>query len=749
MRGLSQGVVLAGLALILGSQTAAAEEKARSVIDSALRPHLGKKATVVIFLGTGCPISNAYLPHLNDLAKKYETGGVKLLGVNSNAQDSAEDIARHAKEYSLRFPVLKDDAHRIAAALAAERVPEAFVIDANKTIRYRGRIDDRYTVGGRKNQAGREDLALAIDEVLAGKKVSVARTTVSGCVIGRDEAAARQPITYTKEIARIIQKRCESCHRPEGSAPFVLTSYDRVKAWRKTIKEVVLERRMPPWHADPHYGKFVNDRSLTQNEIDTLVAWIDGGTLRGDNKDLPPPVHYPKGRWTIGEPDVILSMPQEFKVPPSGVLPYQDFIVDPGFKEDRWIERAQVVPGSKAVHHVVIYLQGAGDMKFLCTYVPGDTGLVLPPGLAKKVAAGTKLRFNLHYTTTGKEERDRTMLGLVFAKQPPKHEVRQGWLQKQDIKIPARDPNHREERVFSVREDIRLLSFFPHMHTRGKNWETIIRYPDGRTETALKVPRYDFNWQHTYRYADPLLLPAGTQITCIAYFDNSDKNPANPDPSRTVGWGLQTWDEMLVGLVEYLLEKPASSRGQAIVALGPERLARTSLLKTAGFLALAASGQKDAPIAEVDVDKPAAVSSETFGKKALALVLPARKLSRDLLEKASAEPRPLGQLWLLDLLPLAGDKEIARDKLRLIQFLPGKPGMPLAFLAVSAQPGKQPDLLLYGKDKEPMLRLPLQKASLQQELPLELELATDGEPILYINILGRYQATLRLSARKQ
>lgn len=372
---------------------------------------------------------------------------------------------------------------------------------------------------------------------------------------------AGKEITYANQVSRLVQKRCQSCHRDDGVAPFALLSYEQIKGHAKTMRESVLAKRMPPWHADPRYGKFLNDRSLQHDEIDTLVAWIDGGMKKGDDKDLPPPATFPTG-WSIGKPDVVITMPNEFSVPAEGVLPYKKFTVDPGFTEDKWIERAEARPGSKTVHHILVYIitpgvptyDGMGNTTVLCGTAPGDMPTIYKPGLATKIPAGSKLLFEIHYTPNGKPDSDRSCIGLLFAKQPPKHEVKKNILVKLNIRIPPNDPNHGEESWFMFPSDIRALSFMPHMHVRGKSWEYEVIHPDGRKETLLSVPRFDFNWQSIYRFAEPVLIPKGAKLHCVAHWDNSANNRNNPDPNKLVTYGEQTWDEMMNGWIDYVVE---------------------------------------------------------------------------------------------------------------------------------------------------------------------------------------------------
>src|SRR5579884_105736 len=391
------------------------------------------KAVVLVFLGVECPLSNQFVPILADLYKEYNRKGIAFVGINANAQDGRERVAVHARQHNIPFPVVKDTGNTVADQLGARRTPEAFVVDSSITIRYRGRIDDQFGIGfARPGKPTRRDLATALDEILAGKAVSVPRTEVSGCRIGRvAQPKADGRITYAKHVSRILQKNCQECHRPGRIGPMALLTFDDALAWSDTIREVINEGRMPPWHADPRYGKFSNDRRLSEEDKETLLAWLDNGTPRGDDKDLPPPRRYPKV-WKIGEPDLILQMPKPFEVPAKAAdgIDYQYIMVDPGFKEDRWVQAAEIRPGAPAVvHHSVVLVQAGEKLDIratgivLCGFGPGEMPMELPEGLAKKVPAGAKLVFQMHYTPNGKAQSDQTCVGLVFAKKPPRHRV--------------------------------------------------------------------------------------------------------------------------------------------------------------------------------------------------------------------------------------------------------------------------------------------------------------------------------------
>jgi peroxiredoxin/mono/diheme cytochrome c family protein len=533
------------------------------------------KAVVLIFLGVECPLSNQFVPILADLHKEYASKDVAFVGINANAQDGRERVAAHARRHGIPFAVVKDAGNKIADEFGAQRTPEVFVMDKSGAIRYQGRIDDQFGIGyARPGKPTRRDLALALDEILAGKKVSVPRTETSGCHIARvAKPKAEGRVTYAKHVSRILQKSCQECHRPGQIGPMPLLTFDDALAWSDTIREVVSEGRMPPWHADPRWGKFRNDRRLSQEDRETLFAWLDHGTPKGEDKDLPPPRRFPEG-WSIGKPDVVVTMPRAYEVPakaPKGGIPYQYFTVDPGFKEDRWIQRAEAHPGAAAVvHHIVVFVQRRGEFfnpeapgAVLCGTAPGDMPLDLPEGLAKKVPAGARLIFQMHYTPNGKAQSDQSSVALVFAKKPPRHRVltlpvySARFISRFD-KIPPGADNYPIESEYIFEEDAHLLHFMPHMHLRGKDFLYEAIYPSGKKEILLSVPRYDFGWQSVYRLVDPLPMPKDTKLHCIAHFDNSAKNPNNPDPKKAVYWGDQTWEEMMIGWIDYYLdsEKP-------------------------------------------------------------------------------------------------------------------------------------------------------------------------------------------------
>jgi peroxiredoxin len=524
----------------------------------------GKKAVVVVFIGTQCPINNAYMLRLAELHKTYADRGVSLVAVNANQQDDTQAVAEHAKKFGIPFPVLKDGKNVVADRFGARRTPEAFVIDAEGKICYQGRIDDQFGVNFKRPRPTRNDLAVAIDEVMAGKAVTQPRTQVAGCIIGRAAKPKDQgTVTYSNRVARILQNHCQECHRPGQIGPMSLLTYKNAAAWSATIREVIEENRMPPWHADPRHGKFANDRRLPATDREALLAWIDQGCPEGDARDLPPPRKFEAG-WRIGKPDTVLTMATAFKVPAKAErgIRYKYFAVPTNFKEDMWVQAAEVKPGNPAVvHHIIVYVVKAGQgwrrteddlgEGYLVAFAPGDLPARFGPGSAKKIPKGALLVFQMHYTPNGTAQTDRSSVGLIFAKKPPAHEIHTRSIAQRRIQIPAGSANHKEQSVTTFAQDAVLFSFFPHMHLRGKSFDYRVVYPDGRSELLLSVPRYDFNWQNNYQLAKPLHLQKGTRIECTATYDNSRGNPNNPDPTQVVRWGDQTWHEMMIGFIDY------------------------------------------------------------------------------------------------------------------------------------------------------------------------------------------------------
>lgn len=523
----------------------------------ALQELRGGRLLVVAFLGTECPLAQLYAPRLQALCERFAAQDVRFVGVCSNVQDSLTEVAQYVARGGLQFPVLLDQEQKLADLLQARRTPEVVVVDAAGRIRYRGRIDDQYGIGIAKLKPGREELASALDSLTAGREPEVARTDSVGCIIGRrNPVTPRGEITYTKHIAPIFNARCRECHREKQIAPFPLTAYSDTVGWEETIAEVVRDERMPPWNASPDIGHFRNDARLTADEKRLILTWIENGCPEGAAADLPPAPVFASG-WRMPEPDQVIHVRDEpFAVPATGVVEYQYFQVDPGFTEDKFVVAAEARPGNPSVvHHIIAFLQVPGQKqitlgRMLIGYAPGTSPLVFPEGAAMRVPAGSRILFEMHYTPNGSPQSDNSYIGLKFV---DASQVRQEVVGlealNQKLEIPAGAGQHVVTAQERFREDITLLSLTPHMHLRGKAFRYTARYPDGTEEVLLDVPRYDFNWQLRYEFAEPKLMPRGTVMTCTATFDNSSANPNNPDPTQVVRWGQQSWEEMMIGFM--------------------------------------------------------------------------------------------------------------------------------------------------------------------------------------------------------
>jgi len=367
-------------------------------------------------------------------------------------------------------------------------------------------------------------------------------------------------VTFTKDVAPIFYKNCTGCHRPGEIAPMSLLTYNDARPWAKSIREKVANRDMPPWHADPKYGEWRNDRRISQEAINTILAWVNNGAKEGDPKDLPPMPEYTPG-WKIGKPDQTFSAPEQ-SVPAEGVVDYQYLSVPTNFKEDRWITSAEIRSSAHTVvHHVIVFVQEPGATsrlqgKLLVGFAPGEDPAVFRAGFGRKIPAGSNLLFQIHYTPNGTAMKDTTTVGLIYAKTPVEHTVITRPVLQTAFEIPAGHPNYEVKSSFTFNESAQLYSFMPHMHLRGKDFEYKATFPDGTSKILLSVPRYDFSWQTYYVLKDPIAVPKGTRIDCVAHFDNSTNNKYNPDATKAVRWGDQTWEEMMIGWMSFVYDSP-------------------------------------------------------------------------------------------------------------------------------------------------------------------------------------------------
>ncbi len=538
-----------------------------TIADFALQDYLGaehklsdwqdKELVVIAFLGTECPLAKLYGSRLADMAQEYAGDGVQFVGINSNRQDTLREMAHYATQHKIEFPLLKDSAHKVADQFAAKRTPTVYVLDKDRQIRYSGRIDDQFGVGYSRTEVKKNDLVNALEDLLAGNAVLVPVTDAVGCFIGRTEK--KDPtgdITYTEHISRLMQQHCVRCHREGQVAPFALTSYEETSAWAETMLEVIDDGRMPPWHASPEFGHFANDARMSDEDKKTFRQWVENGMPEGDAEKLPPPRQFAVG-WQIPRPEKIYKMDKVFTVPPKGTVPYVYVVIDPGIKEDTWVAAAEVRPSNYAVvHHAIAFFIPAerdfqpGDplRNSISTYAPGMPPAQWPEGYARFIPKGAKLVFQMHYTPNGSIQTDQTEVGLVYADADKvKKEIMYEVAVNPRFSIPPGDANYHVPAGYRFDEDLMLHALIPHMHLRGKAFRFTATYPDGKEEVLLDVPRYDFNWQNGYVFSKIKRIPEGTVMRCDAYYDNSADNLVNPDPTKEIRWGDQSWDEMMIG----------------------------------------------------------------------------------------------------------------------------------------------------------------------------------------------------------
>lgn len=552
---------------------------------------------VIAMTSATCPVSTKLAPTLGELESTYAAKGVRFVYISSFATDTVEQLATLAKSASISAPLLPDRDHAIAKALGARSTAEVFILDRHRTLLYRGSVDDQFTVGASKAAPAHTYLRDALDAALRGDSPAVSATTAPGCAL--DTAAPvtpTGPLTYHNRVSRIIAANCLECHRPGGIAPFSLASEQDVAAHAPMIATMVGAGRMPPWFAAPpeagHASPWANDRTLPPQDKADLLAWIKSGRPAGNPTDAPASPTF-AGNWRIGEPDATLQLPRPIAIKATGTMPYQHVKVETDYPEDRWVQAVEIIPTSRqVVHHVLVFVlpkrEPGGGAKgdrlaeaidetrgFFAAYVPGNGAAIYPEGFAKLLPQGATLLFQIHYTPNGTATQDQMTMGLKFAAQPPAHQIRTIGIANRKISIPPGAADHAETAFLRVPAQAAVLSLVPHMHVRGSGFKYETTSPAGVTATLLDVPRYDFNWQLRYLYRDPVVLEAGTTIKVTARYDNSDNNPANPDPTARVRWGPQTTDEMMLGYIEYYLP------GEDAAAAKPANSDRATRLKRA------------------------------------------------------------------------------------------------------------------------------------------------------------------------
>ncbi len=532
----------------------------------SLKAATEKNGLAIAFFSATCPISRKLAPALARLEQDLKAKEIGLLLVNAPPGQKADAITQFIEQNSLKSRVVLDaDAH-LAQALLAQTTTEVFLLDATRTLVYRGALNDQYGLGYAKERPTHHYLQEAVTAMLRGTPAEIAATSAPGCALDLP-APAKTPttVTYHRDIARILQANCVECHREGGVAPFALDSHDAVIEHAGMIRKQVERDAMPPWFAAPLPGAthspWANDRSLSERDRTDLLTWLASDRPKGDAAEAPKPRHFPS-EWNIGKPDAIIAAAEPISVKAEGTMPYQHVNVATNFPEDRWVRGYEILPTAReVVHHVIVSVHekgreardngDEGSEGYWAAYVPGNTKQIYPEGFARKLPAGATVRFQIHYTPNGKAVQDTMRIGLLFAKEPPKYVVHTSALPNPRIRIPAGAPQHVETAQRKLPVGVNAMALMAHMHVRGKAFKFEAISPDGTTETLLDIPRYDFNWQLRYDYAQPRYLPRGTTIKITAVYDNSAANPANPDPTKAIRWGQQTSDEMMIGYLEH------------------------------------------------------------------------------------------------------------------------------------------------------------------------------------------------------
>jgi hypothetical protein len=500
---------------------------------------------------------------------------VKWVGICVDPDLSDVDVRSHARDFGLRYPVVRDRHSVFARKLGATMVPEAFVIDGQNRIRYHGRIDDQFARRGVRNAhpAGTE-LKDAISAVLSGAAVKESFVAAVGCPLPEPRKPTTSP-TYSKNVARILQDNCMECHRKGQVGPFSLGSYQQARKRADDIAAVAEDRTMPPWKAAREVGgPFKHDRSLSEADIATLTAWAESGAPEGDPADLPPPRTFPEN-WTLeGGPDLVLDIGVDFPVPAEGSDIYRCFVVPTSLDKDIYISGIEYHPGNRrVVHHVLAYVDTSGQARkkdaeepgpgYTCFsgpgvethgdlggWAPGNQPTQLPDGIGRSLPSKADVIIQVHYHPSGKAEVDRTQIGLRFSRKPIRQVMHWNAAVNLEMKLPAGESNSEIKATWKVPVDLIAHAVVPHMHLLGKDMLMSATFPDGRSQDLIRIDNWDFNWQYTYYFEHPMDLPKGSVVKVVAHYDNSAGNPRNPNkPPREVTWGEATTDEMCIGFI--------------------------------------------------------------------------------------------------------------------------------------------------------------------------------------------------------
>jgi len=540
-----------------------------------------------VFLGTTCPVSSRYAPELNKMAESAKEAGVAFYGVLSDPDLSVAEANEYREEYGLGFPILFDRSGDLAQRLRPTHVPEAFVVDIKDRVAYRGRIDDRFAaVTKLKPTITSHDLRDAIGAVVKSELSSPLRTEPVGCIFEAwDKEIAAEDVTYSRDIAPILSANCVGCHRPNDVAPFPLQTYEQASKRAKMLAMVTSEGIMPPWKAERGFGHFRDERFLSAHQIELLQKWAASGAPRGDEKDELPPPAVSETRWRMGEPDLVVELPLDYPVPAEGADIYRYFVIPSELIGDKAVIGTDFRPGDPSVvHHCLAYIDYtgwarkqdelddkpgfavwgndlSGRMQTVGGWAPGSQPYQYPPGHAMQLKGGGDFVLEIHYHLNGKETTDRSALALYLTEEPVEKFVDTIFMGTEQIDIEAGEESYARRVYMDVPADMTLIDVLPHMHYIGKRVEAFAVLPTGEQVPLIKITEWDFRWQDTYVYREPIRLPRGSRIEAFFEYDNSARNPFNPNsPPERVLEGWQTTDEMCIFYMNVAVDDP-SKRG--------------------------------------------------------------------------------------------------------------------------------------------------------------------------------------------
>lgn len=521
------------------------------------------RAVVLFFTENGCPVSRQCIHKLKTIRDQFTEREVAIWVVDANTSDDRKSVLKEAEELGAErvFPFLRDDTQGLAHLLGVTRTATAVAINRKSGhVFYQGAVDDQFSEGAAKPDSQQKYLENALQDFLASRPVKQPEVPAHGCLIKYEPELTGTNVSYAHDIAPILEKHCLSCHSPGNIGPFSMSDYQKVHSKSDMIQEVLLSRRMPPWSADQELGHFTQEPTMTLEEKRALLGWIADGARRGEGEDPLPQAHVaPAAYWPLGQPDFIVKLPKPEEVPATGVLEYRHIKINSPVTEDTWLGAVSIHPGNrKVVHHCIVRVKssgrgaddGSGRGMPLQGWAPGYQSGRFPEGTGRLLPKNSVLDLEMHYTTMGSPQTDETEIGFYKLPEKPKLVLNTRAAINQDFSIPPDESDAQTFAMCPIKADSQLISMAPHMHLRGSWMRFEALYANGKRETLLSVPHYDFNWQTSYRLAQPKILPAGTWVICSGGFDNSPQNPNNPAPEKRIAWGDQSFEEMFIGFLE-------------------------------------------------------------------------------------------------------------------------------------------------------------------------------------------------------